>query len=233
MRDNDVGDNIGGAMRLLLVEDDEMIAETVLESMRREGYAIDWAQDGRAAELSLGNGVYDLVLLDLGLPGRDGIDLLNSYRRQGGEAPVIILTARDAVNDRVRGLDAGADDYLIKPFDLDELAARSRALLRRRTGQKQPVYTHGELALDPAAHEATKGGVPLALVPREFALLRALIEEPARVFTRAELEDKLYGWGEEVGSNTIEVHVHSLRRKIGAEQVVTVRGVGYRLKRCE
>ncbi|MGF7136679.1 two-component system response regulator QseB [Paraburkholderia sp. EB58] len=220
-------------MRLLLVEDDEMIAETVLESMRREGYAIDWAQDGRAAELSLGNGVYDLVLLDLGLPRKDGFDLLKGYRRQGGEAPVIILTARDAVNDRIRGLDAGADDYLIKPFDLDELAARARALLRRRTGQKHPVYTHGELTLDPAAHEVTKGGVPLALVPREFALLQALIEEPARVFTRAELEDKLYGWGEEVGSNTIEVHVHSLRRKIGAEQVVTVRGVGYRLKRRE
>ena len=220
-------------MRLLLVEDDEMIAETVLESMRREGYAIDWAQDGRAAELSLGNGVYDLVLLDLGLPRKDGFDLLKGYRRQGGEAPVIILTARDAVNDRIRGLDAGADDYLIKPFDLDELAARARALLRRRTGHKHPVYTHGELTLDPAAHEVTKGGVPLALVPREFALLQALIEEPARVFTRAELEDKLYGWGEEVGSNTIEVHVHSLRRKIGAEQVVTVRGVGYRLKRRE
>jgi len=220
-------------MRLLLVEDDEMIAETVLESMRREGYAIDWAQDGRAAELSLGNGVYDLVLLDLGLPRKDGFDLLRGYRRQGGEAPVIILTARDAVNDRIRGLDAGADDYLIKPFDLDELAARARALLRRRIGQKQPVYTHGELTLDPAAHEVTKGGVRLALVPREFALLQALIEEPARVFTRAELEDKLYGWGEEVGSNTIEVHVHSLRRKIGAEQVVTVRGVGYRLKRRE
>ena len=226
-------DNAGGAMRLLLVEDDEMIAETVLESMRREGYAIDWAQDGRAAELSLGNGVYDLVLLDLGLPRKDGFDLLRGYRRQGGEAPVIILTARDAVNDRIRGLDAGADDYLIKPFDLDELAARARALLRRRTGHKHPVYTHGELTLDPAAHEVTKGGVPLALVPREFALLQALIEEPARVFTRAELEDKLYGWGEEVGSNTIEVHVHSLRRKIGAEQVVTVRGVGYRLKRRE
>jgi len=227
------GDNAGGAMRLLLVEDDGMIAETVLESMRREGYAIDWAQDGRAAELSLGNGVYDLVLLDLGLPRKDGFDLLRGYRRQGGEAPVIILTARDAVNDRIRGLDAGADDYLIKPFDLDELAARARALLRRRIGQKQPVYTHGELTLDPAAHEVTKGGVRLALVPREFALLQALIEEPARVFTRAELEDKLYGWGEEVGSNTIEVHVHSLRRKIGAEQVVTVRGVGYRLKRRE
>jgi two-component system, OmpR family, response regulator QseB len=220
-------------MRLLLVEDDEMIAETVLESMRSEGYAIDWAQDGRAAELSLGNGVYDLVLLDLGLPRKDGIDVLNSYRRQGGEAPVIILTARDAVSDRIQGLDAGADDYLIKPFDLDELAARARALLRRRTGQKQPIYAHGELTLDPAAHEVTKDGAPMTLVPREFALLQALIEEPARVFTRAELEDKLYGWGEEVGSNTIEVHVHSLRRKIGAEQIVTVRGVGYRLKRQE
>ncbi|ASW03029.1 response regulator [Paraburkholderia aromaticivorans] len=220
-------------MRLLLVEDDEMIAETVLESMGREGYAIDWAQDGRAAELSLGNGVYDLVLLDLGLPKKDGIDLLNSYRKQGGQAPVIILTARDSVTERIRGLDAGADDYLIKPFDLDELAARARALLRRRTGQKQPVYSHGELTLDPAAHEVSKGGVPVPLVPREFALLQALIEEPSRVFTRSELEDKLYGWGEEVGSNTIEVHVHSLRRKIGAEQIVTVRGVGYRLKRRE
>ncbi|WGS52019.1 response regulator [Paraburkholderia sp. D15] len=220
-------------MRLLLVEDDEMIAETVLDSMRREGYAIDWAADGRAAELSLDNGVYDLVLLDLGLPRKDGIDLLDRYRRQGGQAPVIILTARDSVHDRIRGLDAGADDYLIKPFDLDELAARARALLRRRTGQKQPVYAHGGLTLDPAAHEVSKDGAPVALVPREFALLQALIEEPARVFTRAELEDKLYGWGEEVGSNTIEVHVHSLRRKIGAEQVVTVRGVGYRLKRLE
>src|ERR1700735_243541 len=168
------GDNAGGAMRLLLVEDDGMIAETVLESMRREGYAIDWAQDGRAAELSLGNGVYDLVLLDIGLPGKDGIEVLRHYRGRGGGAPVIMLTARDAVNDRVRGLDAGADDYLIKPFDLDELAARGRALLRRRTGQKQPIYAHGDLTLDPAAHEVRKSGVPVTLVPREFGLLQAL-----------------------------------------------------------
>jgi two-component system response regulator QseB len=218
-------------MRLLLVEDDRMIAEPVQDALKRAGYAVDWACDGRAAELSLATGVYDLVLLDLGLPKKDGIAVLRAYRQAGGEAPVIVLTARDAVDERIRGLDTGADDYLVKPFDLDELAARVRALLRRRTGQKQPVYAHGDLTLDPAAHEVTKGGVPVALVPREFALLRALIEMPTRVFTRPELEEKLYGWGEEVGSNALEVHVHSLRRKIGAEEIVTVRGVGYRLKR--
>ncbi len=218
-------------MRLLLVEDDDMIAETVVDFMRRAGYAIDHAADGRAADLSLANDVYDLVLLDLGLPKRDGIEVLNTYRRAGGVAPVIIITARDAVDERIRGLDAGADDYLMKPFDIDELAARVRALLRRRTGQKLPVYTHGELSLDPASHEARKAGVALPLVPREFALLQALIEEPTRVFRRPELEEKLYGWGEEVGSNTIEVHVHSLRKKIGTDEIMTIRGVGYRLKR--
>lgn len=218
-------------MRLLLVEDDRMIAEPVQDALKRAGYAVDWACDGRAAELSLATGVYDLVLLDLGLPKKDGIAVLHAYRQAGGEAPVIVLTARDAVDERIRGLDTGADDYLVKPFDLDELAARVRALLRRRTGQKQPVYAHGDLTLDPAAHEVTKAGVPVALVPREFALLRALIEMPTRVFTRPELEEKLYGWGEEVGSNALEVHVHSLRRKIGADEIVTVRGVGYRLKR--
>ena len=216
-------------MRLLLVEVDGTIAQTVLGAMRRVGYAIDWAEDGRTADLSLGDGAYDLVLLDLELPQRDGIDVLTRYRKAGGAAAIIILTAYDAVRDRIRGLDAGADDYLMKPFDLDELAARVRTSLRRRIGHRQLVYTHGELTLDPAAHEVQKSGQLLYLVPREFDLLQALIEEPARVFRRAELEKKLYGCGEEVSSNTIEVHVHNLRRKIGADQIVTIRGVGYRL----
>jgi two-component system, OmpR family, response regulator QseB len=229
----DVHNREANIMRLLLVEDDSMIAEPVLGAMRREGYAVDWARDGREAQLSLGHDVYDLVLLDLGLPRVDGIAVLNEYRKAGGAAPVIILTARDTVDERVRGLDTGADDYLVKPFDLHELAARVRALLRRRTGHKHPVYTHGSLALDPASHEVTKEGKPLALLPREFALLRALIEMPTRVFTKTELEEKIYGWREEIGSNAVEVHVHSLRRKIGADEIVTVRGVGYRLRRVE
>jgi two-component system response regulator QseB len=218
---------------MLLVEDDAMIAEPVTAAMRREGYAVDWARDGGEAQVSLRNDVYDLILLDLGLPKQDGIQVLHAYRKAGGAAPVIILTARDAVDDRVRGLDTGADDYLVKPFDLNELAARVRALLRRRTGQKQPVYTHGGLTLDPASHELTKDGKPIALLPREFALLRALIEMPTRVYTKAELEEKIYGWHEEIGSNAVEVHVHGLRRKIGAEEIVTVRGVGYRMRRIE
>jgi two-component system response regulator QseB len=156
-------------MRLLLVEDDEMIAEPVLDSMRREGYAIDWAQDGRAAELSLGNGVYDLVLLDLGLPRKDGIDVLNGYRTQGGEAPVIILTARDEVNERIRGLDAGADDYLVKPFDLDELLARARAVIRRHEGRASPQKTCGALSIDPVKRLVTFRGTPVELSAREFA----------------------------------------------------------------
>lgn len=217
-------------MRLLLVEDDEMIGETIVETMRQTGYAVDWARDAREADLSLLHDLYDLVMLDLGLPGDDGLNVLKRYRQRQGNAPAIILTARDAVQSRIDGLDAGADDYLVKPFDLDELSARVRALLRRRTGQTNPLYTHGGLVLNPVTHEVTLDGEALALVPREFSLLQILIEEPSRVFTRSEIEEKMYGWGEEVDSNTIQVHIHSLRRKIGADWIVTVRGVGYRLR---
>jgi two-component system, OmpR family, response regulator QseB len=220
-------------MRLLLVEDDEMIGETIAEAMRQTGYAIDWAHDAREADLSLLHDLYDLVMLDLGLPKGDGLSVLKAYRQRQGNAPVIILTARDAVQSRIDGLDAGADDYLVKPFDLDELSARVRALLRRRTGQSSPLYAHGDLELNPVTHEVTLKGREIALVPREFSLLQILIEEPARVFTRSELEEKLYGWGEEVGSNAVQVHIHSLRRKLGADQIATVRGVGYRLRRIE
>ena len=220
-------------MRLLMIEDDEMIGETVADTMRRAGHAIDRARDGREAELSLHHNIYDLILLDLGLPKIAGIKMLTQFRRRGGHVPVIILTAQDTIESRVLALDGGADDYLVKPFDLGELAARVRALLRRRTGQTSPNFTHGDVTLNPATHEVTLKGKKLDLVSREFGLLHALIEEPTRVFTRTELEEKLYGWGEEVGSNAIEVHVHGLRRKRGAEQIVTVRGVGYRLKRCE
>jgi two-component system response regulator QseB len=217
-------------MRLLLVEDDEMIAESVQRAMAQHGYAVDNVRNARDAKLSVATHQYDLALLDLGLPDGDGITLLQQWRRDGFEGAVIILTARDAVEDRILGLDSGADDYLLKPFDLNELGARVRALLRRRTGQSQPSYQHGDLLLDPAAHEVRFKDAIVALVPREFALLHALIEEPTRVFRRDQLEEKLYGWGREIGSNAIEVHVHALRRKLGADQIVTVRGVGYRLK---
>lgn len=220
-------------MRLLLVEDDAMIAESVLDALRGLGHAVDWAEDGRAGELALGNDVYDLVLLDLGLPKLDGLTVLRGYRASGGGAAVIIMTAQDAVTDRISGLDAGADDYLIKPFDLNELAARVRALLRRRVGQSRPVYSHGALVLDEVSCEITLRGVPVHLVAREFSLLRALIDEPGKVFSKTELEEKLYGWNEEIGSNTIEVHVHNLRKKLGAEQIMTIRGIGYRLAGAE
>ncbi|WP_028207329.1 winged helix-turn-helix domain-containing protein [Paraburkholderia nodosa] len=218
-------------MRLLLVGDDGMLAGSVAETMRCAGHTIDWVRDWHEAELSLRDGAYDLIVLDLSMPGNEGLDLLNHYRRRGGRAQVIILTARDAVATRIDALDAGVDDDLIKPIDLDELAARVRALMRRRTGQAAGVYAHDGLVLNHASHEATLHGAVLDLVPREFSLLRALIEEPERVFTHHELLGKVYGPDDEIDSNAIEVHVHRLRQKIGAERIVTVRGVGYRLSK--
>ncbi len=219
-------------MRLLLVEDDPMIGESLEEGLRGERYAVDWARDGRAAELALGGAPYDVVLLDLGLPRKEGLEVLAAYRRRGGEAPVLIITARDATRDRVAGLDAGADDYLVKPFDLDELYARVRALLRRGAGRTRPELSFGDVTLNPATHEATRESRPLILSPREFALLEALMDRPGEVVSRAALEEKLYGWNEEVGSNTVEVHIHSLRKKLGAGFIKNVRGVGYKVHRA-
>lgn len=214
-------------MRVLLVEDDAMIGESVRQGLRQDGFAVDWARDDEEAELALADEAYAVVLLDLGLPGRSGLELLANLRRVGNEVAVLILTARDAVSDRIGGLDAGADDYLVKPFDLDELAARIRAVVRRRTGRAEPLIVYGELSLNPATHEVRHRGCPLSLSAREFALLYALLERPGAVLSREQLEERLYGWNEEVGSNAVEVHIHHLRKKLGRELILNVRGVGY------
>lgn len=218
-------------MRILLVEDDAMIGESVRVGLRRDSFTVDWVRDGRAAELALANGVYDLMLLDLGLPKKDGLEVLKSLRRQGNRTPVLILTARDSVSDRITGLDSGADDYLVKPFDLDELAARIRALLRRQAGRADTVIQCGEFALNTATRETTLGGKPLTLSARELAVLEALLERPGAVLSREQLEEKLYGWNEEVESNAIEVYIHGLRKKLGADFIKTIRGVGYMVPR--
>ncbi len=216
-------------MRLLLVEDDPMIGSSLRQGLRSEGFAVDWVQDGRSAELAVEANSYALVLLDLGLPEKDGLAVLHHWRQCGRTMPVLILTARDAVPDRVKGLDSGADDYLVKPFDLTELLARIRALLRRQTGRAQDFIENGALRLDPVTHTVDYRGQPVLLSAREFALLRALLETPGAVLSREQLEDRLYGWGEEVESNAVEVHIHHLRRKLSTGIIRTVRGIGYRL----
>jgi two-component system response regulator QseB len=218
-------------LRLLLVEDDPMIGKSVQTWLKGQGYAVDWVRDGVAAELSARDTAYDLVLLDLGLPRKDGQQVLAGLRANHRDMPVLVLTARDAIKDRVRSLDAGADDYLVKPFDLDELAARVRALLRRRAGRTEPVIEYGDLKVDPASREVSVAGAPVSLSGREYALLLALLESTGMPQSRAQLEEKVYGWGEEVESNAIEVHVHALRRKLGADLIRTVRGVGYLVPR--
>jgi len=207
-----------------------MIGEALRAGLKREGFTVDWVHEARAAEAVLGSEPFELLLLDLGLPGSDGLTLLRRQRERGLAIPVLILTARDAVADRVAGLDAGADDYLIKPFDLDELAARIRALLRRRAGRPAPGIEHLGVTLDPAGHRVTREGTDVPLSPREFALLQLLMERPGTILSRAQLEERLYGWGEEVESNAVEVHVHGLRKKLGSDFILTVRGVGYRVR---
>lgn len=214
-------------MRLLLVEDDPMIGEAVQDLLRAEHYAVDWARDGDAADTALRTQPYDLVLLDLGLPKRDGLTVLRDLRARKIRTPVVVATARDAVAQRIEGLDAGADDYVLKPYDLDELLARIRALLRRAAGRAEPVYEHKGVCINPATREATVQGVPVVLSAREWAVLEPLIARPGMVLSRQQLEDKLYGWGDEVSSNAVEVYIHGLRKKLGAEVLLNVRGVGY------
>jgi len=216
-------------MRLLLAEDDPMIGQAVSTGLHQQGFAVDWVQDGAAAEHALDTGTYDLCLLDLGLPRKEGLQVLRGLRQRGSALPVVIMTARDAVSDRVAGLDAGADDYVVKPFELSELAARVRAVLRRREGRASPVIEHLGVRLDTAAHQAWRDGSEVQLSAREFSLLQSLMENPGRILSRVQLEERLYGWNEEVGSNVVEVHIHSLRRKLGTDFILNVRGVGYRV----
>ncbi len=214
-------------MHLLLVEDDAMLGESLSRNLRREAYAVDWVRDGLLAHRALAHASFDAVLLDLGLPRRDGLEVLRSLRGRRDDTPVLILTARDQLADRVGGLDAGADDYLVKPFDLDELLARLRVLARRRAGRAQPRIQHLGVTLDPGSREVWFGGAEVSLTRREYALLLALLERPGRVWSREELTQRLYPAGEGAHSNAIEVHVHALRRKLSVELIKSARGVGY------
>jgi two-component system response regulator QseB len=217
-------------MRVLLVEDDAMIGAAAQEGLRQEGHAVDWVRDGREAETAAGSAPYDVMLLDLGLPRRDGLSVLRGLRAKGNATPVVIITARDAISDRVAGLDAGADDYLVKPFDLDELAARVRAVARRHAGHAAAQIRIGELEIDTATRRVRWKGREAALSAREYAVLEALAQRPGALLSRTQLEDRLYGWDEEIASNTVEVHVHALRRKLDAALIKTVRGMGYMIE---
>jgi DNA-binding response OmpR family regulator len=220
-------------MRILLVEDDPLLGDGLQAGLRQLGFHVDWVRTGDAAERELRAEPYAAAVLDLGLPLKDGMDVLSAVRRAGVTLPVLVLTARDTVPDRVRGLDAGADDYVVKPVDLAELAARLRALVRRSHGQPQELLRAHGVELDPAGHTVRRGGEPVTLAPREFDLLQALLLNVGRVLSREQLEQHLYSWGREVESNAVEVHVHHLRRKLGAALIQTVRGVGYLIPRDE
>jgi two-component system OmpR family response regulator len=218
-------------VKLLLVEDDAMIGRALLDALRGESYAVNWVRDGATADSALATEPYDCVLLDLGLPKLDGLSVLRSLRARGSIVPVLVATARDAVGDRVAGLDAGADDYIVKPFDVDELLARIRALIRRSAGRADPVISHKGVTLNPATREATLNEQALPLSAREWAVLEPMMQRPGAVFSRAQLEEKLYGWKDDVSSNAVEVYVHGLRKKIGADFIKTVRGLGYVIPR--
>ena len=210
-----------------------MIGDAVRTSLRQQGYAVDWVHDGRAADSALSNGHFDLVLLDLGLPGMDGIEVVRNLRLRKKSLPVIIITARDGIEERIRGLDAGADDYLIKPFDLEELAARMRSALRRSTGQAEPEIKIHCVTVNPATREVRRNGQPVMLSAREYAIIEALMQRPGVILSRAQLEERMYGWGDQLESNAVEVHIHGVRRKLGADFIQNVRGVGYFIAKPE
>lgn len=214
-------------MRLLLVEDDTMIGEVLLQVLRGQHYAVDWVRDGVMANEALKSEHYDLVLLDLGLPKRNGLEVLRSLRQRRETVPVLIATARDGVADRIAGLDAGADDYVVKPYDIDELLARLRALLRRSAGRGEPAFEHRGVSLNPATREASVDGQPVTLSAREWAVLEPLLARPGALLSRTQLEEKLYGWKDDISSNAVEVYIHNLRKKLGNELIQTVRGLGY------
>jgi DNA-binding response OmpR family regulator len=216
-------------VRILLAEDDALLGDGIRAGLKLANYAVDWVQDGRLADAALRDHAYDACVLDLGLPGLDGLQVLRALRDRGSAMPVLVLTARGSSAQKVTGLDLGADDYLVKPFDLDELHARLRALLRRAAGQASPKLKHGALTLDPASKEVTLRGQPVALSAREFALLQDLMTHPTHVRSRDQLEESLYAWGEEAGSNTVEVYIHHLRKKLGSQAIQTLRGLGYQL----
>ncbi len=216
-------------MRILLVEDDKMIAEAVLNGLKTARYAVDWVNNGNTAEQALNSQQYDLVLLDLGLPGQDGLQVLKHLRQEKNNTPVLIVTARDDLDSRLAGLDGGADDYIIKPFDLSELLARIRAVLRRQSGQSTPLLSNGAITLNPTNYQVTLADqpTPIELSNKEFAILQALMTRPGIIHSRADLEDKIYAWGDEVESNAIDFLIHALRKKIGKEHIKNVRGVGW------
>lgn len=218
-------------MRILLVEDDALLGNGIEAGLKQAGFTVDWARDGNAAQLALRTTAYALVVLDLGLPEVSGMAVLAAMRAGGSDVPVLILTARDLVTDRVAGLEAGADDYLVKPFDLAELVARIRALLRRAKGRSVPTIRHGDLELDPAGLCILRGAETIPLSARECAILTDLFEHRGMALSRARLEESLYGWNEEVDSNAIEVHIHNLRKKLGADLIRTIRGVGYIIRK--
>ena len=216
-------------MRILLVEDDALLGDGVRAGLRLADYAVDWVQDGETASAALRDHAYDACVLDLGLPRRDGLSVLRELRDRGSNLPVLILTARDTSVDKIAGLDNGADDYLSKPFDLAELQARLRALLRRASGAATPKLTHGGVMLEPASKRVTLNGQPIQVSAREYALLHDLLSHRNQIRTRAQLEESLYAWGEETDSNTVEVYIHHLRKKLGADFIQTIRGLGYQL----